>query len=196
MKVLDIAKFLFDLSQNEEGYSMSNLPMQKFLSLSYFWYAGLRNEKLFDENILAWKYGPVVKCVYDEFKKNGENELKEEDFEGAQEIQDENIKNFLKAIWVEYKKYRPEYLIDITHDGDNINETPWKKAFNSVDKIIKYNDIINYYNNEGAKRMLDDDVILDLDENDKIIMLPLSNQTKKALKENIEDYDIFDINNE
>ncbi|MBQ7552000.1 MAG: hypothetical protein IJT15_00940 [Rickettsiales bacterium] len=90
-----------------------------------------------------------------------------------------------------------KYIItDITHDGDNINETPWKKAFQSVDKIIKYEDIINYYNNEGAKRMLDEDVILDLYENDKIIMLPLSNQTKKALKENIEDYDIFDINNE
>ena len=90
-----------------------------------------------------------------------------------------------------------KYIItDITHDGGNINETPWKKAFQSVDKIIKYEDIINYYNNEGAKRMLDEDVILDLDENDKIIMLPLSNQTKKALKENIEDYDIFDINNE
>ena len=64
-KVLDIAnKLLSHAANNGEGELMSNMKLQKMLYYQQGFHLAYFNTPLFEENIEAWMYGPVVPCVY------------------------------------------------------------------------------------------------------------------------------------
>ena len=70
--VLDIAKkLLFRAKNNENGDFMSNMKLQKMLYYQQGFHLAYYGTPLFDEEIEAWMYGPVVPCVYEHFKNYG-----------------------------------------------------------------------------------------------------------------------------
>ena len=70
LKAYDIALyFLFRARELEAGEVISNLKMQKLLYYAQGHFSALYDEPLFEERIEAWRYGPVVKNVYDRFAK-------------------------------------------------------------------------------------------------------------------------------
>ena len=62
---LDVSKFLLSLK------SMTNLRLQKMIYLVYAEYLEKTGKKLFKDDIIAFKYGPVVPSVYEYYKDNG-----------------------------------------------------------------------------------------------------------------------------
>ena len=62
---LDVSKFLLSLK------SMTNLKLQKMIYLVYAEYLEKTGKKLFKDDIIAFKYGPVVPSVYEYYKDNG-----------------------------------------------------------------------------------------------------------------------------
>lgn len=63
-----VANYLLAFSQ-ESGDCFTNLKLQKLLYYAQAWYLALYGEPLFDDEIQAWVHGPVVRSVYNEFKK-------------------------------------------------------------------------------------------------------------------------------
>ena len=71
-KVLDIAnKLLLRAKNNESGDLMSNMKLQKMLYYQQGFHLAYFGTPLFDEDIEAWMYGPVVPSVYSHYKNCG-----------------------------------------------------------------------------------------------------------------------------
>ena len=77
-KALDIAYKLIYTAQEDEpngGERLTNLKLQKLLYYQQGYHLAVFGTPLFDEQVEAWMYGPVVPCVYDEFSNSGSNVL-------------------------------------------------------------------------------------------------------------------------
>lgn len=63
------------------GYRVTNLKLQRILYFAYGIYLLIRddeNDKLFPSPIVAWRYGAVIKCVYEEFKNKVDDPITSE----------------------------------------------------------------------------------------------------------------------
>ena len=130
-KVLDIAeKLLIRAKNNENGDFMSNMKLQKMLYYQQGFHLAYFGTPLFNEDIEAWMYGPVVPSVYECFKSYGRKGI---DPEGGQEI---SLKEEEEALFTEVYKIYGAYsaigLMDMTH-----SEAPWKTTPTGIGKIIE-----------------------------------------------------------
>ena len=65
-KAIEIAKYIITYCQ-ERGICISNLKLQKLLYYTWIDYYKSTSQYLFDDEICAWQFGPVVPGVYYEF---------------------------------------------------------------------------------------------------------------------------------
>lgn len=132
----EIAGFL----QKNVGIS-SNLKIQKLLYFIYSKILILTGNKLFNEPIQAWDYGPVVPEVYSSFKWN---ELPSPNILLNKLVMNKQREVIIESIEYILKKYgdRDAFdLIDLTHRVD----TPWSKVFKrNENRCITDNLIIEY----------------------------------------------------
>ena len=112
----------------EDSEFITNLKLQKLLYYAQGCYYVSKDESLIKEDFLAWEHGPVIRNVYDRFKKFGSNGINYED-DYKEEI-DEETTNILKNVYSNYGQYTAWKLRDMTH-----NEAPWKQT--------KRNDVIS-----------------------------------------------------
>ncbi len=128
-KALDIAnKLLSHAANSGEGELMSNMKLQKMLYYQQGFHIAYFNTPLFDEDIEAWMYGPVVPCVYYHFKENGSRGL--EPF--AEEIELSDVEETLfNEVCEVYGEYSASGLINMTH-----KESPWLTTPTGVGNVI------------------------------------------------------------
>lgn len=113
-KALDIANELLRLAENnDEGDLMSNLKLQKMLYYQQGFHLAYFGTPLFDEEIEAWMYGPVVPEVYDAYDCHGRNGI-EHDPEKEITLGDEEWRLFLKVFDI-YGQYSAIGLMNMTH---------------------------------------------------------------------------------
>ena len=67
LKAIDVANFFVDLANSDPDDCMTNLRVNKLLYFAQAWSVVRRNKPLFEEDMQAWKYGPVVPEVYTAF---------------------------------------------------------------------------------------------------------------------------------
>ncbi|MDJ0617078.1 MAG: DUF4065 domain-containing protein [Calothrix sp. MO_192.B10] len=121
---LDVARY-FIVRAYEDGIEaeMTNMKVQKLLYYAQSLHLALYDEPLFDEEIQAWRYGPVCPPAYKFYSNFEANQLpipnKEE---SLRSISDEN-KELLEEVWGYFGGYHAYRLSDMTH-----GEFPWKKA--------------------------------------------------------------------
>lgn len=125
---------------SEHGDIISNLKLQKLLYYIQGYHLAFFNEKLFDENLEAWTYGPVVPNVYHRFKENGALGIilnKEE----VKEIKlNDEAEDMFYQVMNEYGKFNAIKLMEMTH-----NERPWKEAFEKRDKTINIDTMKTFF---------------------------------------------------
>ncbi len=105
----------------------TNLEIQKLLYIAQVFSLGLRDKPLFKNMIEAWRYGPVVRDVYDKFKMYGSMPIQPIMFADMTEHKctDED-REFVEGIAEATKDLRDWQLVGLTHrDG-----TAWKKRYN------------------------------------------------------------------
>lgn len=123
---LDIAKWFLAYNRQmmieKEASSITNLKLQKLLYYAFGVYYALTGKKLFNDPILAWKHGPVVRSVYDEYRKYEANGI---DFEGEEGMPEytEEVNAILKEVYEEFGQYSAWKLRNMTHE-----ERPWKET--------------------------------------------------------------------
>lgn len=141
MKALDVAKYFITLNDQkcesqEEKNDLSNLKIQKLLYYAQGYYLALYNKPLFEEKIQAWTHGPVVKEVYQHFKKDKDKNTnfiptkdnKMQDSEIKQiEQKDKDLINDVFLLMGQYSAWR---LRDKTHEED-----PWRDYYKKGENV-------------------------------------------------------------
>ena len=147
-KALDIAKKLIkiaDLQSMDDSDCMTNLRLQKMLYYEQGYHLAMFDTPLFDEDVEAWKYGPVVPSVYDHYKQFGSQILKTEP--DNLEMTDEENTLFVN-VFESYKDFSTFGLMKQTH-----SESPWKSA-KSIGRgsVISHDSMKSYF-----KTQIEDD---------------------------------------
>ena len=106
------------------------------------------NEYLFDEDIEAWTYGPVIPNVYRNFKIDDMDEQKAKEFElKLKEKYNGILYTFISGLLNDLIDANDFDLVDISH-----KDNAWKKNYNIEEKthnnIMNEEDIIDEYTNK------------------------------------------------
>lgn len=154
----DVAKYILS-----EVADCTHLKLQKLLYLCYADYlCETKGEKLFNDVIYAYTYGPVVKSVYDRYR-GSKYEILECDETGGFEIIPERkyklsarsriifsenginkISSILKTL-ERYKGYSSGQLVSITHRSNS----PWSHSDSRhINQVISDENILRYHYNE------------------------------------------------
>lgn len=118
-KAVIVSEVFLKLSQPEVGDVISNLKLQKLLYYAQGYHLAIYDKPLFDNDILAWTYGPVVKEVYYEYSNNGANALPIPQNVNTDSFTHDQI-DLLGEIYSVFGQYSGLKLMEMTH-----NEAPW-----------------------------------------------------------------------
>ena len=141
-KTSDIADFYISMYE-ESVDQMTNLRLNKFLYFAQGWSLVRLGKPLFDEDIQAWKYGPVVPSVYETYKVCGRNPL---DYKESEDFMDRLSKeqiDLLIDVAMEYGDYSTEKLVSMSHEEGS----PWSVAYDSnhLNKTISKDALKGYF---------------------------------------------------
>jgi uncharacterized phage-associated protein len=125
MTALDVSNYFIEKASEVDENDLTNLKLQKLLYFAQGKFAAQKGTPLFREPIEAWDLGPVVREVYNQFKKCGQFPITVFDTPDATIKIGKETQVFLDSIWDEYGKYSAAYLVGLTHKRN----TPWKKHF-------------------------------------------------------------------
>ena len=120
---LDVARyFIIKAYEDRREASMTNMKVQKLLYYAQSLHLALHDEPLFDEEIQAWRYGPVCPPAYHFFNNFESKQLPIPD-KAVLESFSSDVEALLEEVWDYFGDYHAYYLRDMTH-----LEFPWKKA--------------------------------------------------------------------
>lgn len=118
--VKDIANHLLSCAANSEtGELMTNMKLQKMLYYEQGFHLAYFGTPLFDEDVEAWMYGPVVPVVYEQYEHYGRKGIEPE--EDNFDFTDKTEKSLFNEVFRVYNAYSAYGLANMTH-----NEKPWK----------------------------------------------------------------------
>ena len=137
--VLNIANKIIASTDASQGETISNLKLQKLLYYMQGFFIAVFDKKLFDNEIEAWQYGPVVKDIYDHFKNFGSGAITLAGEEDKVVLTDEENELF-NDVMEEYGQFSAVKLMQMTHE-----ELPWKKVFNENPQGEIPYDLLNEY---------------------------------------------------
>ncbi len=130
------------LARNRADYKMgytdefiSNFKLQKLLYYAQGCTLAITDKPLFDDEIVAWTYCPVIESVYRFYKYYGSNYIISEEF-NVKLIPNE-VLDILEGVYLNFGQYSDWKLRDMTR-----NETPWQNTLENsvigIDEIKKY----------------------------------------------------------
>nr|DAZ65954.1 MAG TPA: hypothetical protein [Caudoviricetes sp.] len=126
-----------------ENIDITPMKLQKLTYLVYKKFYQDTNYILFQDKFEVWKYGPVVRSIYDAFKGYRGNAIKNyhRETDGSILIANEDtslsLKMALDGIWDKYKLYDGIPLSTMTHREG----TAWYKAAKRGDMYLSDKDI-------------------------------------------------------
>ncbi|MBI3445489.1 MAG: SocA family protein [Magnetospirillum sp.] len=125
MDARKIADYILSKINTEAGDSITNLKLQKVLYYTQGWALAVLGKPLFDEEIEAWKYGPVVPSIYHAFKMFGDGAiLPTRDLAPLTSDISIEIISLIDQVWDRYGEMSGVALMKKTH-----RETPWLDAY-------------------------------------------------------------------
>lgn len=155
LKGIDIARYILT------KYPCTHLKLEKLVYMCYADYLCESGKKLFEDNIYAYKLGPVIESVYEKYRKSGTEMIETEDdihtYEETTKMMPirsrilSSADGLKKLISIDktlrtYGSFTARGLVNITH-GDN---TPWSMsgAGQMLNGLIKDELIIKYHKYE------------------------------------------------
>lgn len=124
------------MKDDYDADSISNLKLQKLLYYAQGCYLAITNEPLFDEDLLAWKHGPVVNEVYQVYKKYGSEGIPDNQLESVNI--DPQTTGILKQVYSSFGQYSAWGLRNMTHE-----EMPWNST--NLNDVISLSKIKDYF---------------------------------------------------
>ena len=109
----------------QEGRLLTQMKLQKLVYIAHGWHLALTSEPLVQDNIEAWRWGPVVRALYSEFAIFGASPIPRASIIRKGAKIDNKALTILERVWELYGKYTAAQLSAMTH-ADN---TPWKECY-------------------------------------------------------------------
>ena len=126
----------------DEQRPINPIKLQKLVYISYGWCWAILEEELFEEEIQAWKYGPVVPSVWTAFNNQRPKIGKPVNIDSQSSNLDENTKKLHNTVYEVYVNQQSAEMIAITHAPG----TPWSSLYDSTrNKEIPKHVIWRYY---------------------------------------------------
>lgn len=128
----------------KDNVDITPMKLQKLIYCLYKEYYKSTGRALFDERFEAWKYGPVLRSVYDAFKRYGSNVIKGMAVSADGNIYVVNSQNSVaftrsfEKIWETYSEYDGIVLSAFTHREN----TAWRKAIDQRKVYLLDADIV------------------------------------------------------
>lgn len=135
---LEIAEYIIGYAR-QQNYAISNLKLQKILYFLQAQFLVSFNLPCFVETIEAWDLGPVVRNVYNRYRRYGSANIYLGSLNLENVISNREIQT-IHLIVDRCSQYSANQLVDITH-----NQDPWRNAYYSGNKIIYNKDIQHYF---------------------------------------------------
>ena len=107
-KTMAVAKFLNELHVKKHGCAMDQMKMHKMMYFSQRESLMISSNPLFDEDFEAWKYGPVLVKVRNEYQTGHM-------FSGAYKMLTENEKVLVESVFDRYDEYDSWQLSTLSH---------------------------------------------------------------------------------
>lgn len=133
-----IANYFLDLAK-KENRSIDPMGIQKFVYFAHGWNLALYGRPLIAQRVEAWDYGPVIRDLYQEFKRFGNSPITEPavglslvsgtailrsaKWEIHPDTPPETL-SLLNRVWEVYKPFTSIQLSNMTH----AEGTPWKQS--------------------------------------------------------------------
>ncbi|MBI9096056.1 MAG: DUF4065 domain-containing protein [Sphaerochaeta sp.] len=144
IRAMDVARYITGMM------SVDNLKLQKLLYYSQAVHLIRFDERLFADAIEAWRYGPVVRDVYNHYKKYGFEQIPNSSAEEeAPNLCLEQLES-VDLVLGYYGEMSAIRLVNETH-----SEKPWKDAYDplhenreiSIEAIsVFYKDVFDFSN--------------------------------------------------
>ena len=142
------------LMKGAEDVNMTPMKLIKLVYIAHGWSLGLYDKTLINEQPQAWKFGPVIPSLYDEFKEFGNKKIDKQVTENP--IDNQDLTKFLDKVWEVYGKYTGVQLSAKTHEPNTPWSKTWEKAkeyFNTFslsipDDLIKEHYLMKIENNK------------------------------------------------
>lgn len=133
----------------KRDWKATNLELQKLLYIAQVFSFEVRKKRLFDAEIQAWKYGPVIPKVYGEFKKYSNSYIPKSAFSEKVKECNKDENDFIDKIAKLTKDIKGWQLVGLTHRSG----TAWDKNFkdNILYSIIPEEDMKDEFKNVWSK---------------------------------------------
>jgi uncharacterized phage-associated protein len=144
-----VANEFIELAKRD-GKELTPMQLQKLVYFAYGWYLAITGERLLDERVEAWQWGPVVPSLYGYLKPYGSGPITElvaeysfhglkADFQypritSDDPTRDEFARRVIAKVWEIYGKYSGSQLSNMTHGANS----PWSQYY---DKDVRGTDI-------------------------------------------------------
>ncbi|MEM9121025.1 MAG: type II toxin-antitoxin system antitoxin SocA domain-containing protein [Cyanobacteria bacterium P01_F01_bin.56] len=118
---LDIALYFLYRVDREAGDTISALKLQKLVYYAQVWSMVLRDQPLFPQPIEAWKHGPVVRVLWEDYKDYRHEAIPTPTAEPPSFAPAEL--EILDFVWARYGELSAHQLRELTH-----SEPPWQNT--------------------------------------------------------------------
>ncbi len=142
VSALSVGNTILKRARND-GIDITPMKLQKMIYIVYKEYLKQTGRSLFPERFEVWKYGPVIRDVYDAFKKYGANAIRKPyvSFDGYVYVVNEGsspvFSRLFDSVWHKYSQYNGIRLSEMTHREG----TAWYKAAKRDDVFLDDKDI-------------------------------------------------------
>lgn len=139
MKVEDVADFflIFGAVDKSKGYNprtlITNQRIQKLIFFAQLLHIQKHGQKLFEEEMEAWQFGPVVRKVYARFTKYGSLDIQETPKELNETDFDEGEIQTIKEVLYAVHRIPTYMLIETCHQ-----HVLWKNTWHNEHRVIDF----------------------------------------------------------
>lgn len=129
-----IANFFIKKANEERANDLTPMKLLKLVYIAHGWSLGLLGKPLFNEEVEAWKFGPVIPALYHSVKAFGKSQVDRELMthpfmaDDCKEIKKDSIEDvLLNKVWEAYGHLSGVQLSSITHKPGS----PWEKTWDN-----------------------------------------------------------------
>ncbi len=135
---LVVAEYLLNKAK-KNGTALTPMQLVKLVYLCHGWMLGLHERPLIAESVEAWKYGPVIRTIYNAVKHFRSKPVVGPLIKNSRALQDfdDDEKSIMDQVFEIYGEYTGIDLSRLTHTPGS----PWWETWDAGETIIS-NDLI------------------------------------------------------
>lgn len=139
VNAIDVSNYVIQYL-NKKGQNINHLKLQKLLYYIEAWNMVFLNSPIFADKIEAWQHGPVIRSVWDHFKRFSILYDELPVCETCSCVMSDEQRAIVDDVLDEYGDKTGYYLENLTH-----SEEPWRKARQKASQFIDKQFMKQYY---------------------------------------------------